>query len=416
MSPSASWFVANGQVVRLDVDDSNDVRWTFNLALDDALGPLSTLAVTGFPAGARISGGFGLPDGTVVLVTDEGWVTLDPQRGVLVDGPFDQTRWFCLQGVELGELVVGLPGARALFLHAEGSASTYSIFDPTLATLDGPNLLSGLSFSGPQGAVPMRLDENTVAAALIPPGWLYLFWPDGHCRLYELTGKTTDDFYHPLVDDFYQLSEAGFVPQYIVSVADGDGAPGEYPGLPDTAVVQAVTEVLDPDQKETARPYAVWALLIAEAESGLRTGAFNPAGRYGLYSLDAAELTAVGWLATPASVLTVADGALQQLVEDILNKADAYPSVASAGALWANLLTLDDGTAMLSAATVTPATVVAAPGGPRPDLWQSHAVADVGGDGQLDVADLDAYLDVLRATRRWGRITRRLAQLGLPTS
>lgn len=413
MDPSSTWFVANGQVVRRDLDDTND-RWTYSLALDEALGPLSTLGVTGFPSGARISGGFGLPDGKVVLVTDEGWVTLDPQRGVLVDGPFDQTRWQCLRGVDLGNLVVGLPGARALFL--DGGRSTYSIFHPALATLDGPHPLSGLSFSGPQGPVSMGLDENTVAACLIPAGWLYLFWPDGHYRLYELTGMTTDGFYQPLEAEFFKLSEVGFTPQYIVSVSDVDGAPGDFPGLPDTAVLRAVIEALDPSGFPEVRANAVYSLLIAEAESGLRTGAFHPAGRYGLYSLDPAGLRAIGWMGPPATFLDQPESAQLERTAGIGSSAATYPSVASAGALWATVLTLGDGDAMLDAATVSPAIVIAAPGGPRPELWQSHAVADVGGDGRLDVADLDACLDALRASLRWGRITRRLAQLGLPTS
>ena len=58
--------------------------------------------------------------------------------------------------------------------------------------------------------------------------------------------------------------------------------------------------------------------------------------------------------------------------------------------------------------------MIAAPNGPRPQLWATHGVADVGGDGQLTVDDLRRYLRSKRRDPTLTELLRRTRELAAP--
>ena len=63
-------------------------------------------------------------------------------------------------------------------------------------------------------------------------------------------------------------------------------------------------------------------------------------------------------------------------------------------------------------AAFDPTKVIAAPGGPRADLFASHGVADMDGDGRLMATDLQQYLRSLRSDSRQVELQERLLRLG----
>ena len=144
-------------------------------------------------------------------------------------------------------------------------------------------------------------------------------------------------------------------------------------------------------------------LRVLYAESGLRTTAYHPAGRYGLLQLSAEQLAAAGWTKSPQEYLDAGPEQLPVIATHL--KSLGLPSETDEAGLWlcymfGRMYTADD-----------LAAPVAAAGGPRPELWASHAVADFDGDGVLSVEDVQHYIGSIRNDVRFEEIRTRMGRL-----
>ena len=140
-------------------------------------------------------------------------------------------------------------------------------------------------------------------------------------------------------------------------------------------------------------------------ESGLRTTAYHPAGRYGLLQLTAEQLAAAGWTKSPQEYLDAGPAQLPVIATYL--KRLMLPSDTDELGVWLCYLlgrayTQDD---------ITSTAPVAAAGGPRPEVWASHAIADFDGDGALGITDLATYIGTIRHDVRFVEVRNRLRQL-----
>ncbi|TRW86251.1 lytic transglycosylase domain-containing protein [Mycolicibacterium sp. 018/SC-01/001] len=144
-------------------------------------------------------------------------------------------------------------------------------------------------------------------------------------------------------------------------------------------------------------------LRVMYAESGLRTGAYHPAGRYGLLQLTAEQLTAAGWTKTPQEYLDAGADQLPVIAAHL--KSLGLPSETDEAGLWLCFLL---GRALTAADLTVP---LASAAGPRPELWASHGVADVDGDGVLTVDDVMEYIGSIRHDARFEEVLERMHQM-----
>lgn len=100
--------------------------------------------------------------------------------------------------------------------------------------------------------------------------------------------------------------------------------------------------------------------------SGLRTDAYHPAGRYGLLQLTAEQLVAAGWTGTPEIYLAVQEEQLPPIAAHLAGL--DLPTETNEVGLWACLHLTPQERAGLDVDTV-----LAAPGGPRPELYAATA-------------------------------------------
>jgi hypothetical protein len=140
------------------------------------------------------------------------------------------------------------------------------------------------------------------------------------------------------------------------------------------------------------------------AESGLRTNAYHPAGRYGLLQMSADELGAAGWDDTEDEFLAAGERQIPVIRTHLAGL--GIPHETDETGLWLCLLLPAD-----ERIGVELETVIAAPNGPRPQLWATHGVADVGGDGRLTVDDLRRYLRSKRRDPRLVELLKRTQEL-----
>jgi hypothetical protein len=146
-------------------------------------------------------------------------------------------------------------------------------------------------------------------------------------------------------------------------------------------------------------------LAVLNLESGLRTDAYHPAGRYGLLQLTAEELTAAGWTGTPEDYLCAQQEQLTPIGTHLAGL-DVPADIDETG-LWVCLhLTPPERT------DLDLGTVLAAPGGPRPELYARYGVADVTRDNQLTVDDIRRYLRSKRHDARLTQLRDRADRLG----
>jgi hypothetical protein len=146
-------------------------------------------------------------------------------------------------------------------------------------------------------------------------------------------------------------------------------------------------------------------LTVLNLESGLRTGAYHPAGRYGLLQLTAEELTAAGWTGTPEDYLSAGQGQLVPIAVHLAGL--GIPAGADEVGLWACLHLSPPERAGLDSGTV-----LAAPTGPHPELYARYGVADVARDDQLTVDDMYRYLRSKRNDARLTQLRDRASHLG----
>jgi hypothetical protein len=155
---------------------------------------------------------------------------------------------------------------------------------------------------------------------------------------------------------------------------------------------------------ETGGGGAAELLAVMNAESGLRTNAYHPAGRYGLLQMSADELGAAGWDDTEDEFLAAGERQIPVIRTHLAGL--GIPHETDETGLWLCLLLPAD-----ERIGVELETVIAAPNGPRPQLWATHGVADVGGDGRLTVDDLRRYLRSKRRDPRLVELLKRTQEL-----
>jgi hypothetical protein len=149
-------------------------------------------------------------------------------------------------------------------------------------------------------------------------------------------------------------------------------------------------------------------LAVMNAESGLRTDAYHPAGRYGLLQLTADQLRAAGWMGTPDEYLSAGDGQLPAIAAYLASR--AVPPPVDEVDLWLCLHLTPQERADIDSSN--PGTVIAMQtGGLRPDLYASHGAADVTGDGRLTVSDLRLFFKNMPQDPRLSELSRRTQQL-----
>ncbi|MFG1932656.1 hypothetical protein ACGFK1_18735 [Mycobacterium sp. NPDC048908] len=232
----------------------------------------------------------------------------------------------------------------------------------------------------------------------IDRGKLYVRTPDtaGSYRVFDLDNLTTDGTVKGARTDV--TGPPGFDPMFTM-FTDPDAWRARRPAPEfDRALLTAINSAAHDAGTDTDV-----LLRVLYAESGLRTTAYHPAGRYGLLQLNAEQLTAAGWAKTPQEYLDA--GAEQLPVIATHLKSLGLPSETDEAGLWlcymlGRMYTEDD-----------LAAPVAAPDGPRPELWSSHAVADFDGDGVLSVEDVRYYIGSIRNDARFEEIRKRIGRL-----
>ena len=144
--------------------------------------------------------------------------------------------------------------------------------------------------------------------------------------------------------------------------------------------------------------------LVLEAISGLRAGAYHPAGRFGFLQLSADELAAIG-LNEPEHLFDLT--ALRQLdvVRAHLGLVGIH-AASSAAHLWAALLLPG-----FDAVGAPLETIVAARKDPDSGLYERLVAFDPFGRGSVSLNTLDAHLLQLRTGERWNEIVRRVTRL-----
>ncbi|MFQ6396897.1 transglycosylase SLT domain-containing protein, partial [Nocardia sp. KC 131] len=250
------------------------------------------------------------------------------------------------------------------------------------------------------GTEPLPADAKTVG---IIAGQLYLRLneSDWSYRIFDLDNRTTDGITHGALDPDHPQPHG---------------------------LERAWSMITDPDAWLTTRPAGEFSrdmleeinttalkigadadvlLAVMNAESGLRTTAYHPTGRYGLLQLTADQLSAAGWTATPDDYLAAADRQIPA-IRTHLTGLDVPPDTDETG-LWLALLIPQPELAGLELDTV-----IASPGGSRPELYATHGVADIDRDGRLTVNDLRRYLRSKHHDPRLTELQDRTRQLAAP--
>lgn len=246
------------------------------------------------------------------------------------------------------------------------------------------------------GALPSQNELLTVER-----GKLYFkaMEPQGAYIVYDLANLTTTGTIGLPVGDADAPTE--FDVLWTIENTDADAWRAIRPAAEfDRDTLTAITDCAH----ETGVDFEV-LLTVFYAESGLRTDAYHPAGRYGLLQLTAEQLSAAGWGDSPEDYLTAGAGqlaAIKNHVNSLAIPADASETLAWMCHLLGEVPDLDE-----SELTVT----IAAPGGPRPELWTSHGIADMNGDGQLSAEDLLIYMRSLRDHPRLRELVMRTEEM-----
>jgi len=249
-------------------------------------------------------------------------------------------------------------------------------------------LPSGQLTGLPAGGTTLGVDRGKLYVKTPDTTWSY--------RVFDLDNLATDGKVNGSPVDV--TAPTGYNPMFTITT-DPDSWRARRPAPEfDRELLMAINSAA-----HDARTSADVLLRVLYAESGLRTTAYHPAGRYGLLQLTAEQLTAAGWTKSPQEYLDAGPGQLPPIAAHL--KALGVPSDTDETGLWL--------CCMLGRA-YTPddlAAPVAAAGGPRPELWASHGVADFDGDGVLTIEDMQKYIGSIRFDVRFDELRTRLHQL-----
>ncbi|TFV61570.1 hypothetical protein E4P42_01365 [Mycobacterium sp. PS03-16] len=274
--------------------------------------------------------------------------------------------------------------------------STWSVFNAVTRQLIVEHNWSDAVFALPNGQrVGLPADGSTMG---VDRGKLFVKTTESASayRVFDLDNLTTDG----KVKGQYGGIEnpTGFEPMFtLVTDPDAWGERGPAGDI-DRKMLMAVNVAA-----HNAGANADLLLRILHAESGIRTGAYHPSGRYGLLQLTAEQLAAAGWADSPDAYLDA--GAAQLPVIAAHLRRIGVPEETDEAGLWlchllGRVYTAED-----------LATPVATANGVRPDIWATHAVADMDGDGVLTVEDLHRYLRSLRRDPRLVDVQYRIGRM-----
>jgi hypothetical protein len=408
----STWYVdVNGGIARVDVDAHGVARWTASTDLHELFPALPCFGTSRWTtSGAIVSPGALVgaqqtgPDEFVFDVHANGWQGIFPNtwdRPVRVDmlsgavvqykAPFDGR-------------TIHAEGWREYFVTASGAQAGWRIVNTVTQTRIEPpgggfhpwadavfTLPTGARVGLPPGGTALGLDRGRLFVKLANSAWGY--------QIFDLDNLTTDGV------TYGDGPAPGSVPAGYTRLWSAIADPESWHRLhPAGEVGRDVLEAIA--AAATAGGVSAKELMsVMNAESGLRTTAFHPAGRYGLLQLTADQLRAAGWTGTPDEYLTA--GAGQLPVIGTYLRSLAIPADIDDTGLWIWHLLLP-----ADRAAFDPTKVIAAPGGPRADLFASHGVADMDGDGRLMATDLQQYLRSLRSDSRQVELQERLLRLG----
>lgn len=245
-------------------------------------------------------------------------------------------------------------------------------------------------------------DSEVNAAVNWGDGKAYFFQADKYLR-YDLAADKADDGYpRSIAEGWPSLARAGFGANLVAAwtrIADPSTA-SNFEYLTDRffAAVKALCGRLSCAPEDL--------LGVMESESGVQPWSQNPHGKAtGLIQFMPATLVGLGWTAGPDEFAKLG-------AEDQLPFVERYFAPHSAEGLGS--------AGRLYQATFLPATlpgsdestVIAAPGGPNAEGYNSNKVLDTNRDGQITVGDLTARIDQVRRGPRWEALMRRLAAGG----
>ncbi len=249
-------------------------------------------------------------------------------------------------------------------------------------------LPNGQSVGLPADGITMGVDRGKLYVKTPETAWSY--------RVFDLDNLTTDGVVKGARTDV--TAPTGFG-QVFTMVTDPDSWRARRPAPEfDRALLMAINSAA-----HDARVGADLLLRVLYAESGLRTAAYHPAGRYGLLQLTAEQLTAAGWTKSAQEYLEAGPDQLPAIAAHL--KTLGIPSETDEAGLWLCYLL---GRAYTADDLAAP---VAAAAGPRPELWASHGVADFDGDGVLSSDDVVKYIGSIRHDVRFDEIRTRLHRL-----
>ena len=401
------WYVdSTGGLARVDV--SNIDRWTMPQDLHEAFPALFAFGARPQSEVGHVAGAFQTgPDELMLHVTAERWfsefnrfpversVRLDVVTGAVVEYPAA----FGANSV-IGQSMVGFyvdGWRRYRIFDGEAWDILNTVTEEFIAHHDWSDpvfrLPNGNTVGLPSDGVTLAVVDGRLYVSTNESLWSY--------RIFDLDNLVTDGVAHGGKEPLFPIPD-GMTRAWSMT-ADPDSWYARRPG---GEFSRDMLEAINTTAMQTAGG-AAELLAVMNAESGLRTNAYHPAGRYGLLQMSADQLAAAGWTGTPDEFLAAGEGQIPVIRTHLTGL--GLPRETDETGLWLSLL-LPVG----ELAGMDLDTVIAAPNGPRPQLWASHSVADVGDDGQLTVDDLRRYLRSKRRDPRLVELVRRTRELAAP--
>jgi hypothetical protein len=405
----STWYRDNhGSIARVDVDDGG-AHWT----VAETLPALTCLGVHDITGGTRDSWVGKISQGSYQTGPNEVVLAVDVNRFV-GDGAIQGDRIRPVRLDLASGAVTEIPAR--FFVDGDSGPDIGTQADEGWRRYqlvsglewDVVNLITGQEITRHQWTDPVFTlpDGSTVG---LPDGWTPIGLNDGRVYL-----RSADLQWVFRIFDLDNL------------VTDGQTYGDAADPPPPTGWEQMWTLLTDPDQWLAGRPggeigrellqavvttahqigsSADVLLAVLNLESGLRTGAYHPAGRYGLLQLTAEELAAAGWTGTPEDYLSAQQEQLPPIGAHLAGL--GIGAEADEAGLWICLHLTPQERAGLDLDTV-----LAAPAGPRPELYDRYGVADVTRDDQLTVDDISRYLRSKRHDARLTQLRDRADRLG----